>query len=191
MAIITWGKTMILIKTPILDAIRHNDLVAVQTLISEGCNLKYQIDEEGLEDIPLRYAAELGRLEILELILASKTRFSKDVLTDSLIQSCLNGHTEVVILLIDTRAQINSSCGDYHTPLTAAVQGNHIKIVKALVEAGAKVDQINGGGVSPLLMAAIHGHQEIYDYLEPLTLSASKRKEAKKELLAKLSERNS
>jgi hypothetical protein len=40
---------MIFIRTSILDAIRVNDLVAVQTLISEGCNLKYQIDEEGLE----------------------------------------------------------------------------------------------------------------------------------------------
>jgi hypothetical protein len=91
---------MIFIRTPILDAIRENDLVAVQTLIAEGCNLRYQIDDEGLEDIPVRYAAELGRLEILEAILASQRRFSKNILTDSLIQSCMNGHLPVVDLLV-------------------------------------------------------------------------------------------
>jgi hypothetical protein len=31
-------------------------------------------------------------------------------------------------------------------------------------------------------MAAIYGYQEIYDYLDPLTLSKTKKKEAKEEL---------
>jgi uncharacterized protein len=172
---------MIFIRTPILDAIRDNDLVIVQTLISEGCNLRYQIDEEGLEDIPLRYAAELGRLEIIELMLGSKKRFSKDILTDSLIQSCYNGHLPVVDILIKKGAKINDSSFGF-SPLTAAVRFNHFEIVKYLVEAGAKVEQRNGSGIFPLSMAAIYGYQQIFDYLEPLTLSKSKKKEAKEDL---------
>jgi uncharacterized protein len=172
---------MIFIRTPILDAIRLNDLVAVQMLISEGCNLKYQIDEEGLEDIPLRYAAELGHLEILELMLASKTRFSKEILTDSLIQSCRNGHLPVIDILIKKGAKINDS-GFGFSPLTAAVRFNHFEIVQYLVEAGAKVEQKNGSGIFPLSMAAIYGYQEIFDYLEPLTFSKSKKKEAQEDL---------
>jgi uncharacterized protein len=172
---------MISIRTPILDAIRLNDLVAVQTLISEGYNLKYQIDEEGLEDVPLRYAAELGRLEILELMLGSKKRFSKDILTDSLIESCLNGHLLVVDILVKKGAKIND-CSFSFTPLTAAVRFNHFEVVKYLVQAGAKVEQRSNGGIFPLSMAAIYGYQEMFDYLEPLTLSKSKKKEAKEDL---------
>lgn len=170
------------IQTPLFDAIKANDLIAVKTLIAAKCDLKQQTDDEGYEGRPFIYAAALGRLEVLKMMLASKTRFSKGLITDALIESCLNGHLAVVTLLIDKGAELSVKPG-YHTPLTAAVYGHHLDVVKFLVEAGAKVEQRNGGGIFPLLMAAVCGNQEIFDYLEPLTISTSKRKEAIKELL--------
>jgi ankyrin repeat protein len=179
------------IEKPIFDAIAIDDRLAAKTLIDQGCNLKWQEDDDSSESCPLFYAAELGRLEILKLMLESKTRFSRDLLTSSLIISCENGHLSIADLIVEKGGQISSSASGYNTPLTAAVQYNHIGIVKFLIGAGARVDQLNGGGIYPLSMAAIYGFQEIFDYLEPLTLSANKRKEAKKELLAKLAESNS
>jgi ankyrin repeat protein len=178
------------IEKPIFDAITIDDRLTAKILIDRGCSLKWQDDDDHNESSPLLYAAELGRLEILKLMLESKTRFSKDLLTNALIDSCQNGHLSIVELIVKKGAQISSYASGYHTSLTAAVQGNHIAIVKLLVEAGAKVDQLNGGGIYPLLMAAVCGHKEIFDYLEPLTLSVSKRKEARGKLLAKLAERN-
>lgn len=166
----------------IFDAIKANNLIRVQTLIAEGCNLKRQYDQEGEKACPIFYAAHLGRLEIMETMLKSKTRLSKSSLTDALIEASLQGYAHIVKLLIKSGANIDAKPG-YHTPLTAAVYGNHLDVVKILIEAGARVDLINGGGVYPLLMAALYGHQEAFDYLEPLTLSENKRREAKKELL--------
>jgi ankyrin repeat protein len=180
------------IKEPIFDAVAIDDRLAAKTLIDQGCNLKWQEDDEGHESCPLFYAAELGRLEILKLMLESKTRFSKELLTQALIEGCLNGHLSVVDLFVKKGVKISISSVAYSfTPLTAAVRYNHLEIVKYLVEAGAKVEQNDPSGIYPLSMAAIFGYQEIFDYLEPLTLSVSKRKEAKKEILAKLAECNS
>jgi ankyrin repeat protein len=179
------------IEKPIFDAITIDDRLAAKTLIDRGCDLKWQDDDDCRESCPLFYAAELGRLEILKLMLESKTRFSKELLTKALIEGCLNGHLPVVDLFVKKGLEISISSVTYSfTPLTAAVRYNHFEIVRYLVEAGAKVEQSDPGGIYPLLMAAIYGYQEIFDYLEPLTLSVSKRKEAKKELLAKLAERN-
>jgi uncharacterized protein len=164
------------------EPIKANDLVAVKMLIAAKCNLKQQTDDEGYEGSPFIYAAGLGRLEILKMMLESKKRFAKDLLTGALIESCLNGHFTVMTFLIDRGAELSVALGYYHTPLTAAVYGHHLDIVKFLVEAGAKVEQRNGGGVFPLLMAAVLGNQEIFNYLEPLTKSITKRKEARKEL---------
>jgi uncharacterized protein len=182
--------SMFYIEMPIFDAIKTDDRVAVKNLIAQGCNLKWLTNENDETSSPILYAAEIGRLEVLRLMLESKTRFSKDLLTDAMIKSCLEGHLDAVDLFIEKGAQINSTSADSHTPLTAAVQGNHLTIVKLLVEAGAKFDLTNTNGIYPLSMAAVFGYQEIFDYLEPLTLSVSKRKRAKKELLAKLAEHN-
>lgn len=53
-------------------------------------------------------------------------------------------------------------------PLMSAVSGGHLEIVRLLVEAGANVDEISGGECA-LEAALEEGHQEILDYLAPLT----------------------
>jgi len=169
------------IQTPLFDAIQANDLVSVKTLIAAKCDFKWQTDDKGYDGSPFIYAAELGRLEVLKIMLESKTRFSKSLINDALIESCLHGHLAVVAFLIDKGADLNAK-PSYHTPLTAAVYGNHLQIVKLLIEVGARIEQ-RRDGMFPLLIAAVCGHREIFDYLEPLTASVSKRKEARKVLL--------
>jgi ankyrin repeat protein len=127
------------IEKPIFDAIAIDDRLAAKTLIDQGCNLKWQKDDDYSESSPLLYAAELGRLEILGLMLERKTRFSRDLLTNALITSCENGHLSITDLIIKKGGQISSSASGYNTPLTAAVQYNQIAIVKFLIDAGAEV----------------------------------------------------
>jgi ankyrin repeat protein len=171
------------IETPLFAAITDNDLEAAKTIIASAkkSDLKFQMDEKGYEESPFIYAAEIGRLEILRAIVERKIRFSKWILCEALVEACLKGHSPVVIFLLQMDAPINLSMSNY-TPLTAAVYGNHLELVKLLVEAGAKVEQRNGGGIFPLSMAGLYGYREIFAYLEPLTLSPTKLKEAREDL---------
>jgi ankyrin repeat protein len=170
------------IQTPLFDAITADSLEAVKVLIAAKSDLKWQVDDKGIEESPLIYAAELGRTEILELMLETKIRFSKDLLGMALVDAALNGHVEAAKLLVVKGANLNLVTSP-HTPLTAAVYGKKLDIVKFLVGAEASVEQRNMSGFFPLSMAAFCGHVEIFDYLEPLTPSVSKKKEAKRELL--------
>jgi ankyrin repeat protein len=100
-----------------------------------------------------------------------------------------NGHKEVTELLIAKGADVNVKDGDGETPLdqaegetadllrkhggksgaedsiyVAARVGN-IEAVKQHLAAGADVNAMNRGGVTPLLMAADKGHKEIAELL--------------------------
>ena len=51
------------------------------------------------------------------------------------------------------------------TALLYAAREGHIEAARALVEAGADVNQINGDKISPMVMAIINGHLDLAKYL--------------------------
>ena len=57
------------------------------------------------------------------------------------------------------------------TPLMAAVCGGNLEVVKVIVDAGADVNYVQEAGDYALALAASSGHQDIFDYLAPLTNS--------------------
>ncbi len=48
-----------------------------------------------------------------------------------------------------------------NTPLMYACAGGHVDVVKALLEAGANVEDHNENGHTPLMEAASAGHVEV------------------------------
>jgi uncharacterized protein len=145
------------IQTPLFNAITANNIETVKDLIDVKCNLKWQMDDEGYEESPLIYAAEMGRVEILQLMLGTTTRFSKYLLGRALVDAALNGHLEATKILVTKGVNLNLIT-DERTPLTAAVYGNHLDIIKFLVEAGAEVEKRDGTRFCPLSMAAHYGY---------------------------------
>lgn len=65
------------------------------------------------------------------------------------------GNTEIVTLLLDADASINSTYHPYNsTPLHLAAWFGHPHCIKTLIDRGATVDSTNGHGSTPLHLAA-------------------------------------
>lgn len=92
---------------------------------------------------------------------------------EALIQSIIFKDWEAFIALLSVQEDINiADNGELGwTPLIFAAHEGSMEMVKMLVEAGADV---NYRGIDPeefaLSMAAYGGYEEIFNYLEPLTL---------------------
>lgn len=72
-----------------------------------------------------------------------------------------NGHTEIVTLLLATKADVNAANINGVTPLFIASMNGHTEIVKLLIESKANVNAANKtGNVTPLILASQNGHTE-------------------------------
>ena len=65
----------------------------------------------------------------------------------------LEGHLEVVRLLIEAGADKDKANDDGTTPLYVASINGHLEVVRLLVEKGADKDKANNRGVTPLQIA--------------------------------------
>ncbi|MGB0560201.1 MAG: ankyrin repeat domain-containing protein [Spirulinaceae cyanobacterium] len=111
-------------------------------------------------------------LKIRELILAKKLNpnsISDEVSLLGLISE--SGDIETVRFMLQQGADVNlpTDNPDVTTPLMDAVRGGSLSIVELLVKEGADINEIRDGGNSALLIAIDAGHQDIFDYLAPLT----------------------
>lgn len=112
-------------------------------------------------------AAGLGRLADVVRMLPSADAESKQV---ALALASQHGHAEVVRLLLDGGEDPNRYNPDgfhsHSTPLHQAALANHAKVVRLLVERGARLDirdTVYQG--TPLGWATYGGRKEIADYL--------------------------
>lgn len=130
----------------------------------------------------LNMAARLGKLDILQQILATE----KDnclSLSNALADGVRSGDLKIVQILIDAGAILNYRT-EGGTPLIAAAGTGDLKIVRYLVEAGADPNMwIDSDGYSsPLSTAVYWGYQEVCDYLIPLITNLEEVEYARREL---------
>ena len=78
-----------------------------------------------------------------------------------LLIACQYGRIELVKLLLDKGADINTSDMIGNTPLIIACRENNLSIVALLLRYGAKANVKNILGETPILIAAINGYIEI------------------------------
>ncbi|TRX89494.1 hypothetical protein FHL15_009663 [Xylaria flabelliformis] len=76
-----------------------------------------------------------------------------------------NGHHEIVQLLIEKGADVESEDSYGYTPLHIAAENGHQEIVQLLIEKGANVESANRSRQTPLLKAVQSRHQEIMKLL--------------------------
>lgn len=148
----------------------------VREMLSKTPELARQRDLR-MHRTPLFYAAERGRLELVELLIQHKANVNARAVPREDLGYTLSGYvvrefnatneteigetplhvaaaagqTAVVRLLIQHGADINASSKSGGTALFAAVRSKHVDIVRLLVEHGAELDV--DGMESPLIFA--------------------------------------
>ena len=118
---------------------------------------------------PLHLAASKGDLKTVKRILERK-EFQIESLDDSqktpLHHAALNGHKDIVNLLLENYAEIDSLDEWNDTPLLHAVEKGHIDIVKLLLENQSNINAINAWKKwTPLHYASENGHTDIVKIL--------------------------
>jgi ankyrin repeat protein len=88
-----------------------------------------------------------------------------------LMFAAMGGNTEGALALLDAGADPNAGEAEQGPPLSVAAMtpflppGNELAIVKLLTERGARVEILNGAGMTPLMYAAREGNVERAAYL--------------------------
>jgi hypothetical protein len=149
------------------QAVERGDLQGVQTLLDQGAGQDKDDAAEAFVD-----AAGAGQLQIVQLFL--KRGVDPNVPYQSfnyafypLEQAAYWGHIEVVRLLLENGAQINSANSPYHfTALTQAAKKGHPAIVRLLLDRGADVSIPDAWG-TPILWWAVRdaGNPEVVQLL--------------------------
>ena len=125
---------------------------------------------DGVPDshISLQDAAQEGELDFVKWLVEEK-KVDVDAMTSygmtALHNAALNGHTEIVKILVDAKADVDIQNIYGYTALSYAALNGHTEIVKILVDAKADVDIQNFLGNTALSHAALNGYTEIVKIL--------------------------
>ncbi len=147
--------------TPLMIAIRHNDMEIFQKLLQFGSLNINQPDECELKQnmasgmVALMYAINQDRLEMVKMLLERgadpnfRTAYDRLPLTFAGDQSI-----EIINVLLDAGADPNDYITGGYTALhTAALVSTDPAVIKVYVDAGAELECIDENGNTPLLRA--------------------------------------
>lgn len=132
----------------------HNDIIRL--LLEKDAD----VEAKGTFGTPLRSACLMNRKSTVQLLISTGAATNAASLGDALYSASLQGHANIVTLLIREGADVNHRTGTYKTALHAAAYKGHKDVVEILIGAGANVH-------APGLLrdvfhtAAAGGHQDI------------------------------
>ena len=156
-------------SSDLLDLVKYLNAesikVALETKIKDGDDLV----------TPLIIAARDGKLDFVKVLLRYEANIEargtiktvEGVIKDctALWVAACNGHFDVVRLLIEQSAEVDSGTSINSTPLRAAAFMGHLDIVRCLVENGADVNAPTNFNSTPLMITCYKGHPNIASYL--------------------------
>lgn len=166
------SKSMRAEHSELLELCHHGDLVRVkQILENPGTSLRKMIDDRGLEGKnPLHIACETGNTKLAEYLLSlgadpnREEEYMNVPLTIAV--TCYKGDPEMVRLLIQYRAKVNTKSMFGLVPLIIAAENGHLDLVRLLIDMGkADVNSDDNAGNTALHLAAQEGHEDIVRFL--------------------------
>jgi ankyrin repeat protein len=137
----------------------------VKALISRGADVDAREDDGWT---PLMLAAQNGHVDVVRELIdnGANVNHTGDEGVTALRQAAQGGHVEIVELLLSHRADPNKMTENSGTALGATVIGttrpdrnkaNMIRIMNALIRAGANIDHTDKDGDTPLSLACMTG----------------------------------
>ena len=155
-------------RSPLLRASVSGELNVVKMLVEAGADVLVT-GNKGRTCLLL--AAFFGHTETvrylvgLEGLQGVKLNHKCDGDSSALLDAVHENHADVVKVLIDAGADIETRDKHSRTPLMYACKNGSQPIVKMLVAAGAEVRATTSKGATSLILAAYHGHTETVRYL--------------------------
>jgi len=135
--------------TPLLQAVRGDDLRKVEALLRAGANVN-TADRYGIT--PLNLAAVNGNAAIVgKLLDAGANPNARDLSGETILMAAARtGAPEAMKLLMDRGADVNAADPEFQqTPLMLAVRENHPAAVKLLIDRGASLEAHTRIGPTP------------------------------------------
>jgi len=169
--------------TPLISAIKLGWLEGITLLIQAGADVN--LDGGVYSFSPLGVAQNMGNLEIIKLLLISGADPDCGGLWENplLYDAVGRGRVDIVKTLIGAGAKVDLFSEGGETPLMCAAYTGRLDLVKILLEAGADVNIVySETEETALAMAADYGHQDVFDYLLPLTTCPFQRELAQEKL---------
>ncbi len=148
--------------TGLILALREGSMDVVAALLSSP-----QIDLEAKAsngDNALMIAAFKANLPAVRLLLARGAQVNREGWTP-LHYAAASGNVDILGLLLDKRAIVDSFSPNKTTPLMMAARGGHLESVQLLLNAGADPTLMNDKGFTPIEMAKLFNNQTIVDAL--------------------------
>ncbi len=147
---------------PIAFAAISGSAPMIDFLVAHRCNLK---DRSPDGWTALHYAAYHGQTPMVEKLLAWKLSWKASTKKDeetALHLAIRAGHTTTSLALIRHKdANISVKDVDSQRPIHHATRVGDKQVTSALLERGAKLDEQNDFGFTPILIAAAYGHPSL------------------------------
>ncbi len=151
--------------TPLVQAVRKNDVNKVKTLLQQGVDVNMQIESNG--STALYEASFLGYKNSVEILLENNANpnIQNKLGFTPLYAAAQERHGDIVKLLLHYDADPNFKAQEDWTAIMIASAKGHPDIVRILCENGANPNTHNEKGMSTLDLAWYFGHSNIVSIL--------------------------
>ena len=153
-------------KTLLHIAIEKGYEMFVKKLIETDASLVNVSDVDGC--YPLHYAAIIGHLKILDLLIGSEVDVNVVCKADSVSSLYIateKGYEMFVKVLLNNNADVNRQTSHGYTPLHAASETNNLDIIKLLINSKVNTSLLTNNNYTALELAALNNNSEIIRYL--------------------------
>ncbi|KAJ6664250.1 hypothetical protein lerEdw1_008469 [Lerista edwardsae] len=155
----------------------QGELTLLKENLRKGENLLNKPDERGFT--PLMWASAFGEIETVRCMLdwGADPHILASERESALSLASTGGYTDIVVLLLEKKVDINTYDWNGGTPLLYAVRGNHVKCVEALLARGADLTTEADSGYTPMDLAVALGHKKVQQVIEKHILKLFRNKE--------------
>lgn len=144
----------------------QGELSQLKEYLNKDGGLLDRPDERGFT--PLMWASAFGEIETVRhlLELGANPRVLAMERESAVSLASSGGFTDIVVLLLEKKVDINIYDWNGGTPLLYAVRGNHVKCVEALLARGADLTLEADSGYTPMDLAVALGHKKVQQVIE-------------------------
>jgi serine/threonine-protein phosphatase 6 regulatory ankyrin repeat subunit B len=138
----------------------------MRLLLANGAEVNQPRREGNRITTKVHTITEDGRVEVTEepMLLekgADAVQMRTDYSCTPVIVAAQNGHVEVVRVLLEHGAKVNSARSNGGTALMVAAEKGHPETVRLLLEKGAAQNRVTHNGDTALLIATHNGHEQV------------------------------